>query len=184
MYCLYKNSNVVWQGTRPNAALNEKLDLTLSKDAFRRATPEELATLDIYRLQEAPKTVGKIITVTNHLRDGHVVSELFTEEDDPNYIAPEPVDLVQMQRDNLVAQIKRVAGEMILEILPEWKQRNMALAETVDWTDAEVAAYGELLRLRAKSDELEAAVADMTVEEMNDFDVNNGEVWADVHLSE
>ena len=48
MYCLYKNSNVVWQGNRVTPQLNKMLGVTLSPDAFRRTSEEVLAEFEIY----------------------------------------------------------------------------------------------------------------------------------------
>ena len=91
MYVLYKNSNVAWQGNTPNQALFDKLGYTMPRNAFQFSTPEELDQFKLYRLVEAPKKAGKIITVTNHLKEGYTVKETYTEVDDPDYVAPDPV---------------------------------------------------------------------------------------------
>jgi hypothetical protein len=69
-----------------------------------------------------------------------------------------------------IAEIKLEAGRRIVEICPEWKQRNLTAQATIlaekkreNWTDEELAAWdagallwAQIATIRAASDALEA----------------------------
>lgn len=79
-------------------------------------------------------------------------------------------DKATAERASLIAGIKAEASRRILEILPEWKQRNLTAQATIlaekgraNWTAEELAAWdaGEALwmsiaAIRVASDTLEA----------------------------
>ena len=191
-YVLYKNSNVAWQGKGLNKALIEKIKkshgVTITKDAFR--SPEQLDHYQIYKLVEAPKIAGKIITVTNHQKDGYLVHEVYTEVDDPDYVVPDPVE---QTKASLIVGIKAEAGRRIIEIVPEWKQRNLTaraaqfakqVADGIPLTTEQQAVWnaGEAVWLqvdgiRTQSDILEANLDGMTLEELQQFDPLDEENW-------
>lgn len=105
-YVLYRNSNVAWQGNRPNSALRKKLDGSVPDNLFRIATPEDLDALQLYKLIEAPKTAGKITTVTNHQKQGFEVHEVYTQVDDPDYVAPDPLADAKAAKAQEIAQAR------------------------------------------------------------------------------
>ena len=108
--------------------------------------------------------------------------------DDPDYVAPDPEALL---RESLIKIIKTEAYERIIQIIPEWKQRNLTaqaaqLAEKgrVNWTAEELAAWDagvliwdQVSVIRSKSDSLEQSVLEMTYDELKEFDPRLDEVW-------
>ena len=76
--------------------------------------------------------------------------------------------------------IKYEAQRRILEIAPDWKQRNAAVDVQSD--DADVRAAGQAVidavaAIRAKSNEIEAALPSKTDQQILEFDATNNVHW-------
>jgi len=103
-------------------------------------------------------------------------------------------------KDIKIAEIKAEAGNRIIEIYPEWRQRNH-MAEVIDIQNKELVALkanttytpsadevatitaaqtakNEVFAIRAKSDQLEASLDSMTLEELEAFDPTNDSNWS------
>jgi len=103
-------------------------------------------------------------------------------------------------KDIKIAEIKAEAGNRIIEIYPEWRQRNH-MAEVIDIQNKELVALkanttytpsadevatitaaqtakNQVFAIRAKSDQLEASLDSMTLAELEAFDPTNDSNWS------
>lgn len=77
--------------------------------------------------------------------------------------------------------IKYEAQRRILQIAPEWRQRNAAI--DIQSSDADVRAAAQAVidavnAIRAKSNEIEAALPSKTDQQILDFDARDDAHWA------
>lgn len=151
---------------------------------------EELKDHGVYRFEEPKVPVGKIESGPKEDSVGEfVVTRKAVWVDDPDYVAP---DHLQNAKDAAKVAIKNEAGRRIIEIVPEWKQRNLTaqaaqLAEKGrdNWTEDELASWnagfalwGKVAYVRSVSDILEAEVDTMALEDFQDKDWTADEEWA------
>ena len=77
--------------------------------------------------------------------------------------------------------IKHEAQRRILEVAPDWKQRNAAIDMQSDDADVRAAAQAVIdavAAIRAKSNEIEAALPSKTDQQILDFNARDDAHWA------
>jgi len=177
------NSNVVIKH------IQERDDVTYQANIVRVWSKDELKDVGIVRFSEPKVPTGKIESGSKEdTLTSYEVTRKSVWIDDPDYVAPDPEALL---RESLIKTIKTEAYERIIQIIPEWKQRNLTaqaaqLAEKgrVNWTAEELAAWDagvliwdQVSVIRSKSDSLEQSVLEMTYDELKEFDPRLDEVW-------
>lgn len=83
-------------------------------------------------------------------------------------------------KEKLSPRIKEECERRILEVMPEWRQRNTIADLTSDDADtkaAAVTAWAQVTTLRAKSDEIEASILSMSDSQIIEFDATDDNHW-------
>ena len=90
------------------------------------------------------------------------------------------VDPLVFERAAAVGRCKAYAGELILSICPDWKQRNMAIVGRQLWTDEQGDLWDRMVAVRHASDEIETEINAMTDwRDVARFDVEASSLWPD-----
>ena len=106
------------------------------------------------------------------IRNGTTVTRKAPWADDPTY------NELDLRKAQTVKDIKAHSSNLILEIAPEWKQRNILAGMIKDTaTDAENAMWVNIDIIRSQSDIIELSVADMTLDDIASFDVSLDSLW-------
>jgi len=200
MWCVLTKTNknfdlpVVFKGSN-NAVLKfiqERDDLWYQKNIFTVWSRDELMDVGIARFEEPKMPVSMMSDgpVVDMLSNG-IVTRKAPWIDDPNYVAPDPLPPLKASH---IVSIKTEANRRIIEIVPEWKQRNLTAQaaqmakQVADGTpltveqqaawDAGEAIWTKVAAIRAKSDELELSLDVMDLETMQSFDATKDEAWS------
>jgi hypothetical protein len=81
----------------------------------------------------------------------------------------------------LTPHVKAECERRILEIMPEWRQRNTIAdlsSDNADTKAAAVTAWAAVTAIRTKSDEIEASIASMSDEQILNFDARDDAHWS------
>ena len=84
--------------------------------------------------------------------------------------------------EQLHPAVKYEAQRRILEVAPDWKQRNAAIDIQSDDADVRAAAQAVIdavSAIRTKSNEIEAALPSMTDQQILDFDAREDAHWSE-----
>lgn len=164
------NLPILWTGKRFNKNLFDILGYTLSRDAIRNGTSQSFG---IFNLTEPSIPTGKIPNGSKEdTFDGTTVTRKAPWADDPTY------NELDLRKAQAVKDIKAHASNLILEIAPEWKQRNILAGMIKDTaTDAETTMWANIDIIRSQSDIIELSVADMTLEDITSFNVSLDSLW-------
>ena len=85
-------------------------------------------------------------------------------------------------QEKLTPNVKAEAGRRILQLMPDWKQRNVIADLSSDNSDTKAAAASEWAKvtaIRTKSNEIEASIASMSDEEIINFNASDDVHWND-----
>ena len=81
----------------------------------------------------------------------------------------------------LSLRIKEECEQRILEVMPEWRQRNTIADLTSDDADTKadaVAEWAQVTALRTKSNEIEESILSMTDEQIVNFEAFDDAHWS------
>ena len=164
------NLPILWTGKRFNKNLFDILGYTLSRDAIRNGTSQSFG---IFNLTEPSLPTGKMSNGSKEdTFDGTTVTRKAPWADDPTY------NELDLRKAQTVKDIKAHSSNLILEIAPEWKQRNILAGMIKDTaTDAENAMWVNIDIIRSQSDIIELSVADMTLDDIASFNVSLDSLW-------
>jgi len=82
----------------------------------------------------------------------------------------------------LTPNVKAEAERRILELMPDWKQRNVIAdlsSDNADTKAAAVTAWAAVTALRTKSNEIEASISSMSDEQILNFNASDDAHWSD-----
>ena len=83
-------------------------------------------------------------------------------------------------KEKLSPRIKEECERRILEVMPDWRQRNTIADLSSDNADTKAAAataWAQVTALRTKSDEIEASILSMTDQQIIEFDATDDAHW-------
>tara|TARA_B000000565_G_scaffold243929_1_gene210584 strand:+ start:56 stop:364 length:309 start_codon:yes stop_codon:yes gene_type:complete len=84
-------------------------------------------------------------------------------------------------KEKLSPRIKQECERRILEVMPEWRQRNTIADLTSDDADTKAVAaveWAKVTALRTKSNEIEASILSMTDEQIVNFEAFDDAHWS------
>ncbi len=85
-------------------------------------------------------------------------------------------------KEKLTPHVKAESSKRILELMPDWKQRNVIADLSSDNADTKAAAvteWAKVTALRTKSDEIEASIGSMSDDQILNFDASDDAHWSD-----
>ena len=83
-------------------------------------------------------------------------------------------------KEKLSPRIKEECERRILELMPDWRQRNTIAELSSDNAETKAAAataWAQVTALRTKSDQIEASILSMTDEQIIEFDATDDAHW-------
>ena len=84
-------------------------------------------------------------------------------------------------KEKLSPRIKEECERRILEVMPDWRQRNTIAelsSDNAETKAAAITAWAQVTTLRTKSDQIEASILSMSDAEIIEFDATDDANWA------